>query len=168
MIGRVALCVLAWMLLSVVAAAQGTVKVIVSPEDNKPSKDVADILQGKIGSTLRYALTTDVKEALILVDVLCVDVTINQFACTAPTLYYPAKFNGLSGRLLTSLAIGSSAYVADVLFNSFVGASSDEKLKAIDQTITAETLSMWFEAYKEGYEAGQKAAQKPPAAPKKN
>jgi hypothetical protein len=156
------------MLLSAVAAAQGTVKVIVSPQDNKSSKDVADILQGKIGSTLRYALTTDVKEAVILMDVLCVDVTINQFACTAPTSYYPAELHGLYGRVLTGIAIGSATYVAESLFNSFVQGSSDEKLKAIDQFITAGTSSMWWEGFNEGYKAGKKAAQKPPGPPKKN
>src|SRR5271156_3686297 len=106
MIGKLASRTLAFLLLGSSLAAQGKVlKVYVGAEDNKQSKDVGDILRGKIGSTLRYALS-EVGPAVITLDVVCVEITTANVACTAPTLYYPEKDHGLFGTLPASIAIG--------------------------------------------------------------
>lgn len=171
MIGKFVLRTLAFLLLGSALAAQGKVlKVYVGSEENKPSKDVGDILRGKIGSTLRYALS-ELGPAAITIDVVCVEITTANVACTAPTSYYPEKGHGLFGTLSASIAIGTPLYVAQTLFDSFVTNSADPSLAAVEKIINAGTVQQWFDGYGEGYQAGVKSCtepQKPPAKPKSN
>jgi hypothetical protein len=172
MTGKFVLRTLAFLLLGSSLAAQGKVlKVYVGTEDNKTSKDVGDILRGKIGSTLRYALG-ELGPSAITIDVLCVEITTVNVACTAPTSYYPEKSHGLFGNLTTSIAIGNPYYVAQSLFDSFVEASSDPNLAAVEKIISASSSQDWFDGLTEGYQAGLKAtcgdSKKPPAKPKSN
>ena len=152
-------------------AAQGKVlKVYVGSEENKSSKVVGDMLQGKIGSTLRYGLS-EVGPAEITIDVVCVE-AYNGVACTAPTYYYPESGKGLNGHLTSMIAIGSPSSVAQSLFDSFVESSSDSNLATVEKIIGASSSQHWFEGFNEGYQAGLKAtcgdSKKPPAKPKSN
>ncbi len=162
---------LAFLLLGTSLAAQAkVVKVYVGSEDNKASKDVGDILRGKVGSTLRYGLS-EPGPAEITIDVICLDAA-GGVACTAPAYYYPESGKGLSGHLGLMVATGSPLYVAQSLFDSFVESSSDPNLTKVEKIITAGSSQHWFEGFNEGYQAGLKAtcgdSKKPPAKPKSN
>jgi hypothetical protein len=65
------------------------------------------------------------------------------------------------------IATGSSAYVADALFNTLVQNSSGEKLTAVEKTITDSTNFFWIDGFGAGYKAA-KDEDKKPSAPKRN
>jgi hypothetical protein len=170
MIRKVVLRAFAFLLCTGSLAAQARViKVSVTAEDDKTSKDVTEILRGKIGSTLRYALS-EPAPALLTVDVVCVSVGTINVACTAPTLYYPDAARGLSWSLPVSVAVGDPNYVAEALFNYFVASSSDDKLTEGEASLAFGTAKFYQEGYGNGFKAGVASVSKPPAStpPKKN
>jgi hypothetical protein len=170
MIRRFAVCAAALLVLSATAFGQRkTVKVYVLPGENQASKDVASTVSGKIGSTLRYALTTDLVSAEITVEILCLTPTERGVACGIFGVYYPVGYKHLSRTLITDIVTGSNEFVAQALFNDFVRESSDEELNKAEDSLKSKTLEYWMEGHMAGYDKGKAEQCKPPEpAPKKN
>jgi hypothetical protein len=144
MIRRLFLCAAAAALLTLSATAFGqgkTVKVYVLPGENQASKDVASTVSGKIGSTLRYALTTDLVSAEITVEILCLTSTERGVAYGIFGVYYPVGYKHLSRTLITDIVTGSNEFVAQALFNDFVRESSDEELSEAEDSLKSKTLN---------------------------
>jgi hypothetical protein len=137
--------------------AQGkVVKVAVDGGSDKPSQEMAELVRGKVGSTLRYALT-EIKTANIAIDIVCIDVpALNGIACTAPTQYYPDLKNSLYRSLPDSIWTGSRAYVAQSIFDTFVEQTTDEKLSVLAQSLEDGTAKAWMNGYNLGEYAGKK------------
>jgi hypothetical protein len=150
MIRRFVLCAAALLILSAIAFGQGqVVKVNVDSADNEESKSVASILRGKIGSTLRYALT-EPTSADVLIQVLCVSGRDGS-ACAEQATYYSAKAYGTAFGLATQVSLGDAKEVAQGFFDHLVEQTSAEKLQSYDTSQLFSMNKIWAKGYAEGF-----------------
>jgi hypothetical protein len=131
------------------AFAQGPVLKVSVVASSDKSKEVAEIIRAKIGSTLRYSLS-ETGTANFFVNIICVPSGSN-VACAAPTTYYSSKAYELARPLQASIAVGDSEWVARSLFDEFVIDTSAEKLDAIDRDMLAVTNNIKSDGFKVGY-----------------
>jgi hypothetical protein len=130
---KILLIVIVFLIGSAAFAQSSPIRVrVLAGGDNTVSREVADNLAGKIGSTSRYALvTTD--DFAISVTVGCLTVQTNGYtigvACTTDITYWPVQGVALSWNPGSYLALGPKPEVADLVFNDFVRETSDENLK---------------------------------------
>jgi hypothetical protein len=151
-----------------IVLAQGKVMhVMVDPNPNDASQEVGSLLRGKIGSTLRYALT-DVEKADLIISIVCVQLkSSGAVACTNPTNYYPDLDSSLHSDLNEAIVTGDKEWVAQNFFDYFVRDTSDDKLKELAEKLSRSTSKVWVEAYNLGVESGKAAcAPKPKPVPK--
>jgi hypothetical protein len=106
---------------------------VLSGTDDPADKEVADKIAAKIGSTSRYALVSNgAPMTALLIEVSCLTNTSQKMGSTCDTeiLYWPMADVALSvdcpGSMVTGL---SESDIAQALFESFVRATTDEKLE---------------------------------------
>ncbi len=109
------------------------IRVIGEPNANASSSEMADRLKGHVGSSSRYALVTVAGSESIDLYVQCLFNTTERgqnlgIICHAEITYWPVSDVALTTDLTGSMATGEEAYVAQSLYDSFVQATSDEKL----------------------------------------
>jgi hypothetical protein len=139
------------------------VKVSVVPEDNAESKFMGEMLTGKLGSTLRYAVVSEPSEEVI-VSVTCLSTSVEYEACSIDPTYFPPGFYGLSIDLGGNMAVGKPDYVAQSLFDGLVAASTDEKLDKKYALLSDSVSSIQRRSFSAGVDEGKKAC-KPSAKP---
>jgi hypothetical protein len=151
---------------TIVESQARVIHISIANNSDETSKEVSDRLSGKLGSTLRYALTSP-ETADLLVDIVCVKLNSGSLACTHPTRYYPDPQNTLSETLPAAVIIGDSEWVAQSIFDNLVRDTSDEKLKALAERLTSGTSKYWLLGYDVGLDAGKNSCvPKPKTAPK--
>jgi hypothetical protein len=122
---------------SAIFAQSKPVKVLVEGGNEQAvSREVAEKLAAKIGSTSRYALVTNETSVEVLVDVYCLPIMVEGqqagVACSTTILYWPLSDVGLEASCVGMMSTHySESEVAESLFDSFVRHTSDEKLSAL-------------------------------------
>ena len=151
MTAQFGLSVIGFLLLAASLAAQGkVVPVHVEAADNDLSRAVAIELRGKLGSTLRYALT-EVKDAVLLLNVVCMPIDDRgHAACASPTDYYSNADSGAHDSVQSGVSVGSVASVSEAIFNIIITNTSDAKLEEIKKRIDEVNLASWMKGYMEG------------------
>jgi hypothetical protein len=156
---RLCLTVLLCCLVAPTVRAQAKViHVFVESNPDKPSQDIAILLRGKIGSTLRYALT-DFKKAEITISLVCVDLKAG-VACAFPTKYYPEEEGLLHEDMPSGLITGDKEWVAQNIFDEFVAESSDDKLKKLTDLISYASSKVWTDGFGAGIESEKAQCEK--------
>jgi hypothetical protein len=104
---KLPLVIPAWLLLTHSGFAQGTVvKVVVNPSGEDSGWAVASLISGKIGSTLRHALSNP-KDAELGINVICIALDVGRaVACTAAS----RKDDTLGSGRYSHLLIGPTAH----------------------------------------------------------
>jgi hypothetical protein len=175
MIRRFALFVVVLLIPYTTASAQTALKVFVTSDGNQDTKEVGQLLRGKIGSTLRYSLTESVVGADLGMEVICLPVGMAAangrtatVACSSPTLYFSIKNYSLPYSLLGVILIGDRQYVAEHLFDNLVEDTSPDKLQEMDDVLAQKVVDIFGDGYSAGITAEKNRQQKASANPKKN
>jgi hypothetical protein len=150
MVRRFVLCTAALLTLSATAFGQKTIKVYVTGETDENSKEVAHLVRGKIGSTLRYSLSDSLEDADLGMQILCVPVGAALIACSAPTLYFSTKNHNLTYPLLGIILFGDRPYTAEHLFDNFVEDTSPDKLQKMDEFLAGKVREIYMRGYADG------------------
>jgi hypothetical protein len=142
------------------SAQNKPVKVAILSADGEPSQTIARMVGAKIGSTLRYSVT-GIVEAKLELNIVCIKLAADNYACTSPTMYYPNEVVIVGQHLTFTIVQGPKDYVTEQIFDDFVAETSDEKLAEHATSLAYQILKEW----KEGYDAGVEA-EKAKCAPK--
>jgi hypothetical protein len=132
-----ALLAIASLIGSAVFAQSSPIRVKLVVSDNPESREVADALAGKIGSTSRYALVTTNDDVLINVGCQPIQRTDGRpigTACTTTFNYWAVQTIAIPWFIGSTLTTGPASETAAVMFNQFVQDSSDENLKKARDT----------------------------------
>jgi hypothetical protein len=172
---RIVLCAATLLFLSATAFAQASLKVFVTGEGNGDTMEVAQLLRGRIGSTLRYSLTEEAAGADLGVEVICVSVGTPQaggrtamVACSSPTIYFSSKHYNLTYSLLGIIMTGDRQYVAEHLFDNLIEDTSPEKLEKMDSVLAAKAREIYMDGYTAAALAEHNLKKSTTPAPKQN
>jgi hypothetical protein len=124
------------------------------------SKTVSEILAAKIGSTLRYGLTSNVLSATLTISMICLNIEGRGYACSVTADYYPDASPTEFIPLPNILVVGSAEKVADGIFEDFVMDTSDDKLTEAKQLLDKRTFKVWQDGYVAGVAAEMKDCDK--------
>jgi hypothetical protein len=98
-------------------------------DDQGKARAVANTLKAKIGGTTRYVLVDEAYKTESDIKIACLEENNGYFCSYAVSFWTPQtcplQLEGTSG-----IAVGTVEYVAEVLFETFVRESSDEKIAA--------------------------------------
>jgi hypothetical protein len=93
------------------------------------AKSVANALKAKIGGTTRYVLVDEAYKTESDIKIVCLEEN-NGYSCSYAVSFWSPQTSPLQLKGTSGIAVGTVEYVAEVLFETFVRESSDEKIAA--------------------------------------